>query len=41
MANINIELTNKLHKKLKIHCADKEVNMKDQVIQFIEQGIKK
>jgi len=41
MTNINIEIPDDLHKKVKIKCAIDEVTLKDFIIKTLEEKIKK
>jgi predicted HicB family RNase H-like nuclease len=41
MTNINIEIPNKLHRKVKIQSAIDEVTLKDFIIKTLEEKIKK
>jgi predicted HicB family RNase H-like nuclease len=41
MANINIEISEELHKKIKIKCAIDEVTLKEFIIKAIEEKLRK
>jgi len=41
MTNINIEIPDELHKKLKIACAIADVTIKEELIKLIEERVKK
>ena len=41
MTNINIEIPDELHKKIKIQCAIEEVTLKDYVVSVLEEKLKK
>ena len=40
MTNINIEIPDELHKKLKIQCAVEEITLKDYIVKTLEEKIK-
>ncbi len=40
MGNINIEISEELHKKAKVHCAMNSINLKDYIIQLLEKKMK-
>ena len=40
MTNINIEIPDDLHKKVKIQCAIEEITLKEFVIKAIEEKVK-
>ncbi len=41
MTNINIEIPDELHKKIKIQCAIEETTLKDFIVKALEQRLKK
>jgi predicted HicB family RNase H-like nuclease len=41
MTNINIEIPDELHKKVKIQCAVEEKTLKDFIAEALEEKIKK
>jgi len=41
MTNINIEIPDDLHKKVKIQCAIEEITLKEFVIKSVEEKINK
>jgi hypothetical protein len=41
MTNINIEIPDELHKKLKIQCAIEEKTLKDLIVDSLEKRLKK
>jgi len=41
MTNINIEIPDDLHKKIKIQCAVEEMTLKEYIIKALESKIKK
>jgi predicted HicB family RNase H-like nuclease len=41
MTNINIEIPDELHKKVKIQCAVEELTLKDFIVKTLEQRLKK
>jgi len=41
MTNINIEIPDDLHKKVKIQCAIEEITLKEFVIKAVEEKAKK
>lgn len=41
MTNINIEIPDELHKKLKIQCAIEEKTIKDYIVSVLEDRIKR
>lgn len=41
MTNINIQIPDKLHKKVKIQCAVDEITLKEFVIKAVEEKLKK
>ncbi len=41
MTNINIEIPDELHKKLKIQCAVEEKTLRDYIVDSLEQRLKK
>jgi predicted HicB family RNase H-like nuclease len=41
MTNINIEIPDDLHKKLKIQCAIEEKTLKDYIVETLEDTLKK
>jgi predicted HicB family RNase H-like nuclease len=41
MVNINIEIPDDLHKKVKIKCATDEITLKEFVVKAVEERLKK
>jgi len=41
MTNINIEIPDELHKRIKIQCAVEEKTLKDFIVESVEQRLKK
>ncbi len=41
MTNINIEIPDELHKKLKIQCAVEETTLKDYIVITLEEKLQK
>ncbi|MEM3374202.1 MAG: hypothetical protein QXE31_03185 [Candidatus Woesearchaeota archaeon] len=41
MTNINIEIPDELHKKLKIQCAIEEKTLKEYIVNVLEEKVKK
>jgi hypothetical protein len=41
MTNVNIEIPDELHKKLKIQCAVEEKTLRDYIVQSLEDRLKK
>lgn len=41
MTNVNIEIPDELHKKLKIQCAVEEKTLRDLIVESLEQRLKK
>jgi len=41
MTNVNIEIPDELHKKMKIQCAIEEITIKDFIIRTLDEKIKK
>ena len=41
MTNINIEIPDELHKKVKIQCAIEEKTLRDLIIEALEERLKK
>jgi hypothetical protein len=41
MTNVNIEIPDELHKKLKIQCAVEEKTLRDYIILSLEERLKK
>ena len=39
MGNINIEISEELHKKAKVHCAMNSINLKDYIIRLLEKKV--
>ena len=39
MVNINIQIPDELHKKLKLKAVEKEITIKDQIIRIIEKEV--
>ena len=41
MTNINIEIPDDLHKKMKIQCAVEETTLKEYIVKALEERLKK
>jgi hypothetical protein len=41
MTNINIEIPDDIHKKIKIKCAEDELTLKDFIIKAVEERLRK
>ncbi|MFA5797783.1 MAG: hypothetical protein WC916_07175 [Candidatus Woesearchaeota archaeon] len=39
MVNINIQIPDELHKKLKLKAVEKDITIKDQIIRIIEKEV--